>query len=104
MEEYRNMMKAAQWNSPGWQTTRKLAGLAFAILLVAASTAFAASRFGGDDDRDDDARRSYAIGLWGDLPYSDAQALTGAPNLTAQMNRHHLSFPPPPPAPNPGNP
>ena len=86
------MMKAAQWNSPGWQTTRKLAGLAFAILLVAASTAFAASRFGGDDDRDDDERRSYAIGLWGDLPYSDVQALTGVPNLIADMNRHDLAF------------
>jgi len=86
------MMKAAQWNSQGWQTTRKLAGLAFAILLVAASTAFAASRFGGDDDRDDDERRSYAIGLWGDLPYSDVQALTGVPNLIADMNRHDLAF------------
>src|SRR6266403_1251848 len=92
MEECRNMMKAAQWNSQGWQTTRKLAGLAFAILLVAASTAFAASRFGGDDDRDDDERRSYAIGLWGDLPYSDVQALTGVPNLIADMNRHDLAF------------
>ncbi len=86
------MMKAAQWNSQGWQTTRKLAGLALAILLVAASTAFAASRFGGDDDRDDDERRSYAIGLWGDLPYSDVQALTGVPNLIADMNRHDLAF------------
>src|SRR5712675_2205080 len=92
MEEYRNMMKAAQWNSPGWQTTRKLAGLAFAILLVAATTAFAASRFGGDDTRDDDERRSYAIGLWGDLPYSDVQALTGVPNLFRSMNRHDLAF------------
>jgi hypothetical protein len=86
------MMKAAQWNSQRWQTTRKLAGLAFAILLVAASTAFAASRFGGDDDRDDDERHSYAIGLWGDLPYSDVQALTGVPNLIADMNRHDLAF------------
>src|SRR5882724_8239599 len=92
MGECINMMKAAQWNSPAWQTTRKLAGLAFAILLVAASTAFAASRFGGDDDRDDDERRSYAIGLWGDLPYSDVQALTGVPNLIADMNRHDLAF------------
>src|SRR3981189_3632568 len=92
MEECRNMMKAAQWNAQGWQTTRKLAGLAFAILLVAASTAFAASRFGGDDDRDDDERRSYAIGLWGDLPYSDVQALTGVPNLIADMNHHDLAF------------
>jgi len=86
------MMKAAQWNSPAWQTTRKFGRIAFAILLIAASTAFAANRFGGDDDRDDDERRSYAIGLWGDLPYSDVQALTGVPNLIADMNRHDLAF------------
>src|SRR5882762_6297973 len=92
MEECRNMMKAAQWNSQRWQMTRKVGGLATTILLVAASTAFAASRFGGDDDRDDDERRSYAIGLWGDLPYSDVQALTGVPNLIADMNRHDLAF------------
>jgi len=86
------MMNAAQWNSPGWQTTRRLAGVAFAFLLVAATTAFAANRFGGDDDRDDDEREPYAIGLWGDLPYSDVQALTGVPNLIADMNRHDLAF------------
>jgi len=86
------MMKAAQWNSQRWQMTRKAAGLATTVLLVAASTAFAASRFGGDDDRDDDERRSYAVGLWGDLPYSDVQALTGVPNLIADMNRHDLAF------------
>jgi len=34
----------------------------------------------------------YAIGLWGDLPYSDTQALTGVPNLIADMNRHDLAF------------
>jgi len=92
MEECRNMMKAAQWNSQRWQMTRNVGGLVTTILLVAASTAFAASRFGGDDDRDDDERRSYAIGLWGDLPYSDVQALTGVPNLIADMNRHDLAF------------
>ena len=86
------MMNAAQWNSPGWQTTRRLAGVAFAILLVAATTAFAANRFGGDEGRDDDERRAYAIGLWGDLPYSDVQALTGVPNLIDDMNRHDLAF------------
>ncbi len=86
------MMKAAQWNSQRWQTPRKVGGLATTILLVAATTACAPNRFGGDDDRDDDERRSYAIGLWGDLPYSDVQALTGVPNLIADMNRHDLAF------------
>ena len=30
--------------------------------------------------------RAYAIGLWGDLPYSNVQATTGVPNLIADMN------------------
>jgi len=34
----------------------------------------------------------YVIGLWGDLPYSDVQALVGVPNLIADMNRHDLAF------------
>ncbi len=34
----------------------------------------------------------YSIGLWGDLPYSDVQALTGVPNLIADMNRQRLAF------------
>ena len=29
----------------------------------------------------------YAIGLWGDLPYSEEQATTGIPNLIADMQR-----------------
>ena len=34
----------------------------------------------------------YAIGLWGDLPYSDVQAQTGVPNLIADMNTQDLAF------------
>ena len=34
----------------------------------------------------------YSIGLWGDMPYSDVQALTGVPNLIADMNSQHLAF------------
>lgn len=34
----------------------------------------------------------YAIGLWGDLPYSDAQATAGVPNLIADMNGSSLEF------------
>jgi hypothetical protein len=43
-----------------------------------------------DDDRDDHA--GYAIGLWGDLPYSPLQATTGVPNLIADVNQQHLEF------------
>jgi hypothetical protein len=35
---------------------------------------------------------SYAIGLWGDLPYSDTQAAVGVPNLIADMNSQNLAF------------
>ncbi len=53
-----------------------------------------------DNGRDDfeDARRgergdiTYAIGAWGDLPYSDLQAQVGVPNLIADMNRQDLAF------------
>jgi hypothetical protein len=38
------------------------------------------------------ASRAYAIGLWGDLPYSDQQALSGVPNLIADMNAQKLAF------------
>src|SRR6185437_10543714 len=34
----------------------------------------------------------YAIGLWGDLPYSDQQAQTGVPNLIADMNAQDIEF------------
>jgi hypothetical protein len=39
---------------------------------------------------------TYAIGLWGDMPYvdknSEVQALTGVPNLIADMNKQNLAF------------
>jgi hypothetical protein len=35
---------------------------------------------------------AYAIGLWGDLPYSDLQATVGVPNLIADMNSQDLAF------------
>jgi len=69
---------------------------AVAVLIAAAITTGLAAdgRFDGrDDDRDDhEGRGEYAIGLWGDLPYSDLQATVGVPNLIADMNRHHLEF------------
>jgi hypothetical protein len=34
----------------------------------------------------------YAIGLWGDLPYSTTQATVGVPNLIADMNSQRLAF------------
>jgi len=36
--------------------------------------------------------RAYAIGLWGDLPYSAVQATVGVTNLIADMNSQELVF------------
>lgn len=67
--------------------------MAIVMLLLAAAT-MAQSAFAGDDDDRDrhDGPEKYAIGLWGDLPYSDTQALIGVPNLIADMNKQDLAF------------
>jgi len=70
---------------------RKIWLLIIGTLVLAATTT--AQAFQGRDDRDEgDEHERYAIGLWGDLPYSDVQALTGVPNLIADMNRQELAF------------
>jgi hypothetical protein len=38
------------------------------------------------------ANAEYAIGLWGDVPYSDVQATVGVPNMIADMNSQKLAF------------
>jgi hypothetical protein len=68
---------------------RRYLVLVTAALIAAALTAGFA---GADDDRDERDRDSYAIGLWGDVPYSDEQATIGVPNLVRDMNRHRLAF------------
>jgi hypothetical protein len=44
---------------------------------------------GGDEGN---AAAEYAIGLWGDVPYSDVQANVGVPNMIADMNSQKLAF------------
>jgi len=62
----------------------------FAGIVVISMTTIAASD--RDDDDDDDRDGSpYAIGLWGDLPYSSVQE-TGVANLITDMNRQRLAF------------
>jgi hypothetical protein len=52
----------------------------------------ASKDFGGKDGtRNQDRGRTYAIGLWGDLPYSDLQATLGY-QLIADMNKQDLEF------------
>ncbi|MDQ6751084.1 MAG: hypothetical protein M3Z33_10070 [Actinomycetota bacterium] len=67
------------------------------ILAALAAAAFTAGIAGAhyDGSRDGEHGNSndaYAIGLWGDLPYSDTQKTTGVPNLIADMNRQGLEF------------
>jgi hypothetical protein len=64
---------------------------ALGLMIAGAITASAwADR--DDEDRDDDDGGAYSIGLWGDLPYSDVQVITGVPNLIADMNSQRLAF------------
>jgi hypothetical protein len=68
---------------------RLLAPLITALLAAAAMAGLALA------DRDDDDRNgssSHALGVWGDVPYSDVQTTSGVPNLVADMNRQRLAF------------
>jgi hypothetical protein len=92
--EKKSVMTINQQRS-GLHMKRKLSFLVAAVLVLAAVSAqgFQGRDKDRRDDRDDhENRHPYAIGLWGDLPYSDVQALTGVPNLIADMNRHELAF------------
>src|SRR5919112_398457 len=75
---------------------RRLLVPTLAALLAAAATAGIAVAGRGHDRHHD---HTYAIGLWGDLPYSTGNSDTtllqkpaGVPNLIADMNRQHLAF------------
>jgi hypothetical protein len=73
---------------------RKLVMPIIGALLAAAITAGIATgtQLDGRDDSEGGGGNTYAIGLWGDLPYSDLQATTGVPNLIADMNKQDLGF------------
>src|SRR5918995_1690668 len=71
---------------------RLLIPLLAAVIVAAISTGLASA--GRDDDHGDHggSRSAYAIGLWGDVPYSEEQVTSGVPNLVADMNRQRLAF------------
>jgi hypothetical protein len=74
---------------------RRLLVPALAALLAAAITTGMALASGwtvGSHGEHDKGPKAYAIGLWGDFPYSDLQATTGVPNLIADMNSQNLAF------------
>jgi len=71
--------------------TKALRKRYFAVIAVLAVIAALSSlAVAGDDDGH--RRGVYAIGLWGDLPYSTTQATVGVPNLIADMNSQELAF------------
>jgi hypothetical protein len=65
-----------------------------AALLAAAATAGVATADHGSSDEHGGARfaHPYALGLWGDLPYNDAQKTVGVPALISDMNSQRLAF------------
>ena len=67
-----------------------LALLASALVAGAVATAGVAVADRGSDDAHAGGR--YAIGLWGDLPYNEAQRDVGVPRLITDMNVQDLAF------------
>jgi hypothetical protein len=63
-----------------------------AAIVAGISAALASAGRDDDGDAPGDSRSAYAIGLWGDVPYSDEQVTSGVPNLVADMNRQRLAF------------
>jgi hypothetical protein len=66
-----------------------------ACLLAAAATAGAAAadhRASHEDHGHGHDSRTYAIGVWGDMPYNDTQKTVGVPALISDMNRQELAF------------
>ncbi|HET8887309.1 MAG TPA: hypothetical protein VFQ41_00295 [Candidatus Angelobacter sp.] len=70
----------------------RLGVAAAAILFLGTFTNVRAFQNNDDNAADSYGRERFAIGLWGDLPYSDVQALVGVPNLIADMNGQDLAF------------
>ena len=74
-------------------TLSKLIPLVASLLAAAATAAVAtADHDGAINDPGEHGARTYAIGLWGDLPYNDAQKTVGVPALISDMNSQWLAF------------
>ena len=68
--------------------SRKVFALLAALLVGVAAAGIAIA----GKDKGNDKNFEYAIGLWGDLPYSDVQAQVGLPNLIADLNDADIQF------------
>src|SRR5262245_28065257 len=63
-----------------------------ALSLSAVATGLSFQGRNGIGGEQGNANTEYAIGLWGDVPYSDVQATVGVPNMIADMNSQKLAF------------
>src|SRR5204863_2512661 len=80
---------AGLFDRGGSMSRPKLVLVLFAALVVAATAAgFAVAGKSNGNNK----TFEYAIGLWGDIPYSDTQATTGVPNLIDDVNSQDISF------------
>ena len=84
-------MKRIQIN-PMTQRYSFKAGLRHFCLQALALPILAAAVIGVAEAKEEKGQDAYAIGLWGDLPYSNLQATAGVPNLIADMNKQKLAF------------
>lgn len=62
------------------------------LILAGVSTELAFQGRNGIGGERGNANSEYAIGLWGDVPYSDVQANVGVPNMIDDMNSQKLAF------------
>ena len=68
---------------------RKRLFVALAVLAAAAAAAGLGAAGRGEGNN---KTFEFAVGLWGDMPYSDVQAQVGVPNLIADMNNQDIVF------------
>jgi hypothetical protein len=79
-----NQVAPSHGHFGGWPRPKRLTLLILSLLIIAAGTTVWAANSGNRDP--------FFVGLWGDLPYNDVQALVGVPNLIADMNSQPLAF------------
>src|SRR5437763_13716773 len=88
------MRKARHFDLQGKesQLLRRLIMPMMVILFLVTFTTRAVIAAESNGQNDGRQGGTYAIGLWGDLPYSTAQATVGVPNLIADMTAPNLAI------------
>ena len=82
--------KANLWQEKPWKFSCFLPVMIASLMMITSATAANSQERNSGAPGTEDGR--FAIGLWGDLPYSDLQAQVGVPNLIADMNSQDLAF------------